>query len=190
MPKLSTASIAAGSILATIALLFFWVSGNYNSLVKGEAQVEKAWSGVETQYQRRLDLIDNLVSSVKGAQQQEVDVFGMIAQSRVRVANAGTTEEKVAATNDLETNIALLPRLQEAYPDLKSNQQMQSLMNQLTETEDGIAGKRDIYNETVTNYNIGVQRFPKNIFANMFGFEKAELFKSEKGSEKATKVEF
>lgn len=188
--KMSKPAITTGIVLSVIALFAFWFMGNYNSLVKSHAQVEQSWGSVEIQYQRRLDLIDNLVASAKGAQKQEIEVFGKIAESRVRVANAQTTDEKVQATNDLETNIALLPRLQEAYPDLKSNAQVQSLMNQLTETEDGIATKRDEYNKTATNYNVGVQRFPKNIFANMFGFKKAELYKADKGAEKATKVQF
>jgi len=187
---MTNASIVVGSILAIIALSAFWVAGNYNSLIQGKSQVEKAWASVETQYQRRLDLIDNLVASAKGAQKQEVEVFGKIAESRQRVQNANSVDEKVQATADLETNISLLPYLQEAYPDLKSNAQVQSLMNQLTETENGIASKRDNYNEVVTNYNVGVQRFPRSMFASLFGFEKATLFKSDTQASKASKIQF
>lgn len=187
---MTKSSIVVGSIMLFALLVGMWVMGNFNSLVGDRAKVDKAWASVETQYQRRLDLIDNLVESAKGAQKQEVEVFGKIAESRQRVVSAGTTEERVQATNDLETNIALLPRLQEAYPDLKSNNQVQALMNQLTATEDGISVKRDEYNAVVTKYNVAVQRFPKSMFASMFGFEQAKLFQADQGAEKGAKVKF
>jgi LemA protein len=169
---------------------FLWVSGNYNSLVTAENQVDKSWASVETQYQRRLDLVGNLVSSVKGAQKQEVEVFGKIAEARSRYLAASTPEEKVTAVNDIETNIALVPRLQEAYPDLKSNTQVTKLMDQLTGTENGIQAARDHFNDTANNYNTQIERFPKNLFAASFGFEQKELFKAKAGAENAPIVSF
>lgn len=187
---MSKTAITVGSILGIIALVGVWFAGNYNSLVTARNQVDNSWASVETQYQRRLDLIDNLVQSVKGAQKNEQVIFTAIAEARQRVATAGTIDDKVKATNDMETNIALLPRLQEAYPELKSNELMNKLMNELSGTENGIATKRDEFNKTATNYNTNIGRFPKNMFAKTFGFEKVSLFKSEKGAEKGAKVSF
>jgi LemA protein len=190
LPKVSSSSIVVGSILAFVANMGFWLMGNYNDIVKSKAEVDKAWASVETKYQRRLDLVDNLVASVKGAQKQEIAVFGLIADARKAYNDAGTTDEKAQAASNLETNIALLPRLQEAYPELKSNALVQSLMGELTSTENGIMGARDNFNSTATNYNVGITRFPKNLVASMFDFEKAKLFEAATGAEKATKVNF
>lgn len=167
-----------------------WLSGNYNSLVSSKNQVDKSWAMVESQYQRRFDLIDNLVESVKGSQKQELAVFGKIAEARTAYNNAGSTNDKAEALGNIETNIALIPRLQEAYPELKSNTQVTQLMNDLKSTEDGILVARNTFNTTATNYNTNIARFPKNVFANIFGFEKAQLFKSESGAEKGAKVKF
>jgi len=188
--KLTTPALFTLVFLVTVAFVFAWCVGNYNSLVTSKAQVEKSWSKVETRYQRRLDLIGNLVESVKGAQGQEQKVFGDIAKARSAYGNATNSADKAAAASSMETNIALIPRLQEAYPELKSNQQVTALMTQLAGTEDDILGARDEYNSTTTNYNVNIQSFPKSIFANWFGFTKQPLFKSEKGSEKAPKVKF
>lgn len=187
---MSKAAITTAFILGFFAIMAMWFSGNYNSLVTSRNQVEKSWSMVETQYQRRLDLIDNLVQSVKGAQKQEQEVFGKIAEARSRYLAASNDNDKAQAASDIETNIALIPRLQEAYPDLKSNAQVTKLMDELKGTEDVIQKARDTYNTTANNYNTGIQRFPKNIFAGMFGFEKKALFKSESGAEKGVKVSF
>ncbi len=178
--------ICAGSLL----LIGLWFSGNYNSLVVSRNQVDKAWATVETQYQRRMDLIDNLVASVKGSQGQEKAVFIAIAEARKQYASATTPDGKATAANALETNIALIPRLQEAYPELRSNDQVTRLINQLTSTEDGIQGARDGYNLVANNYNTNIQRFPKNMFAHTFGFTARTLFKSDSGAEKAPKVNF
>lgn len=189
--KLSPAAIKT---LIGLSVLFFvglWLSGNYNSLVGSKNAVEKSWASVETQYQRRLDLIGNLVESVKGGQKQELEVFSKIAEARKVYSSANASiNDKAAAASQMETNLALLPRLQEAYPDLKSNALVQSLMNDLRGTEDGITKSRDHFNSTATNYNTNIQRFPKNIFAKVFGFEKTNLFKADAGANKAPSVKF
>lgn len=187
---MSRTAIAVGIVLGVVAFIGFWIVGNYNSLVSSRNQVDKSWSMVENQYQRRLDLIDNLVESVKGAQGQEREVFIKIAEARTRYNSAVSDNDKAEAASNLETNIALLPRLQEAYPELKSNQQVQTLMTDLKGTEDGILKARDAYNATATNYNTNIERFPKNVFASTFGFEKRTLFKSDEGASKVTKVKF
>ena len=187
---MSKAAIVVGSILGFLLLGTLWVIGNYNSLVTANNAVDKAGSKIETQYQRRLDLVENLVETTKGGQKQELAVFGKIAEARSRVLSANGTDAKVAAINDMETNIALIPRLQEAYPDLKSFQQVQALFNQLASTEADILATRNAYNDVVTNFNNNIMTFPKNIFAKSFGFEKRNLFKSDVGAEKAVKVKF
>lgn len=187
---MSNAAIGAAVVLGGIALVGLWFAGNFNGLVASRNQVDKSWATVETQYQRRLDLIGNLVSSVKGAQKQEVAVFTAIADARKQYINAVGPSEKAAAANVLETNVSLIPRLQEAYPELKSNTQVTKLMDQLTGTEDGIQGSRDAYNKVANNYNTQIQSFPKMIFAKTFGFTPRALFKSQAGAETAPKVEF
>lgn len=188
--KLSKPAIVTGVILSVFALLVLIGIGNYNGLVSSRAAVDNSWGKVETQYQRRLDLIDNLVASVKGSQLQEQKVFGDIANARKQYSEAKTPDQQTQAASSLETNIALIPRLQEAYPELKSNQNVQALMGQLTGTEDGIRVARDEFNNTATNYNVQIQRFPKSIFAGMFSFEQRSLFKAASGAEKAPKVKF
>lgn len=179
-----------GGIIFVGFMFVVWIIGNYNSLVTSKAQLDKSWAMVETQYQKRFDLIDNLVESVKGGQKQELEVFAKIAEARKVYTGASSVNEKAAAVQNLETNIALLPRLQEAYPDLKSNQLMQQLMADMKETETGIQKARETFNTTATNYNLNIQRFPKSIFAKMFNFEKSSLFKSESGAEKGVKIKF
>lgn len=188
--KLSRPAIITGIVLGTVMLVFLWFTGNYNSLVGAKNQTDQSWSQVETQYQRRLDLVGNLVASTKGAQGQEREVFGKIAEARTQYNNATTSSDKAAAASSVETNVALIPRLQEAYPELKSNQQVQSLMNQLTGTEDGILAARDNYNKVATNYNTNIERFPKNVFANIFGFKPFALFKAKAAAANAPEVKF
>lgn len=183
-------AIFVGVLLGIGALGFLWFGGNYNSLVSSREQVNKSWAMVETQYQRRLDLIDNLVESVKGSQVQEQKVFGDIANARKGYAGANTSSQQADSAGKVESALARLLVITENYPELKSNENVKGLMYQLNATEDGIATKREAYNTTATNYNINIQRFPKNLFAKFFGFEKQALFKAEAGSEKAPKVKF
>lgn len=187
---MSKVAIGAAAVLGFLFLAVLWGVGNYNSLVTSRNQVEKSWSMVETQYQRRFDLIGNLVESVKGGQKQELEVLTKIADARKAYSSAGSINDKATAASQIETNVALLPRLQEAYPELKSNQLVQSLMTDLKGTEDGIVKARDTFNVTATNYNTNIQRFPKNLFAKSYGFEKQNLFKSDTEAAKATQVKF
>ena len=173
-------------------LLFFGLLfvGEYNSMVTARNNTDKAWSRVETQYQRRYDLIGNLVESVKGAQGQELAVFTAIAQARSNYANAQGTSNKAAAASQIETNLALVPRLQEAYPDLKSNTQVTSLMQQLTGTEDSVLAARNDYNDQANTYDTSIQRFPRNVFAGLFGFQPKTLFKADAAAAQAPQVKF
>jgi LemA protein len=185
-----TPMIAVGATLAIVGFLAIWVIGNLNSLVGMKEDVNESWGKVEVQYERRVSLIGNLVNSVKGSQVQEQKVFGDIANARKQYQSASDTNGKVAAANQIDTAISILPRLQEAYPELKSNENMQKLMAELAGTENQIAGVRDGYNKVATNYNKGIQKFPKSIFASMGGYERRELFKSKAGAENAPEVKF
>lgn len=182
-------AIKTAIILSLVAILAFWSIGNYNSLINANNQAENAWGSVETQYQRRLDLIDNLVEIVKGAQVQEQKVFGQLAEARSKYAGT-STNDKAEAAGQIETGLARLLVITENYPDLKSNQNVQSLQAELAKTEDGIAKARDSYNKATTNYNTNIQRFPKNLFANWFGFKARTLFKSDQGASKAPQIKF
>lgn len=191
--KMSKAQYWTLGVLAVVAILFFWVVGNFNSLVGMNEDVDNSWSKVETSYQRRYDLIGNLVESVKGSQLQEQTVFKSIADARKQYSDAGAKSDEngqAQAASKIETNVALIPRLQEAYPELKSNQNVQSLMGQLTGTEDGIATARNTYNDVVTNYNKGVQQFPKVVFASAFGYHERAQFKADSAATKAPTVNF
>lgn len=187
---LSPQAIKTLTILGVIFIIGLWFVGNYNSLVSSQIAVEKSWAQIETQYQRRFDLIGNLVESVKGGQKQELAVFSKIADARKQYSSASSINDKAAAISSIETNVALIPRLQEAYPELKSNGLVVSLMSDLKSTEDAIATKRDAYNNTATNYNKNIRSFPKNLFAHIFGFEPSTLFKSVDNANKAVEVKF
>lgn len=189
---MSKPAIITGVVLAIILVIVMWVIGNYNSLVSSQIEVEKSWSMIETQYQRRMDIVDNLVNIAKGDQTQELAVIKEIVDAR-KIYNAPTSSdnEKVSAASSIENNtVALVQRLQEAYPDRKSNQLMQTLMSDLKGTEDGILKARNDYNTTAAKYNKVIRRLPNNIFANSFGFSVKTLFKAETGADKATKVSF
>lgn len=168
-------------------LLFMWVSGSYNGFVSGEESVKTAWSQVETQYQRRFDLVPGLVEAVRASLKQEQAVFGEIAEARGRYASGKSPEEKVAAANQLESSIARLLVIVENYPVLQSNATVQGFMAQLEGTENRVSVSRERYNESVESYNVMVRRFPGNIMAGIFNFSAKTRFESEKGAEKAVK---
>lgn len=191
--KMSKAAIVTAIVLGVIGVFFLWIVGNFNSLVTMNEDVDNSWSKVETTYQRRFDLIGNLVESVKGSQLQEQEVFKAIANARSQYQAAqqsGNENAQAQAASSVETNLALVPRLQEAYPELKSNQNVQNLMKELTGTEDGIATARNTYNDVVTNYNKGVQSFPKVIFASLFGYKERAQFKANAAAATAPTVNF
>lgn len=176
--KLSKPAIVTGVFLAVLLFVGLWFSGNYNSLVTAHNAVDNSKAKIDTELTRRYDLIDNIVSAVEGSQAQESEVFGKIAEARKVGGNASDPEKQAEANNTIDTQIALLPRLQEAYPELKSNDQVTRLIGELQGTNNTIRDARNFYNDTVTNYNNNITSFPKNIFAGIFGFEKAKLFEA------------
>jgi LemA protein len=167
-------------IIVVLVVLFGWAK--YNTLVKGNIAVDTQWAQVESQYQRRFDLIPNLVNSVKGAMKQEQSVFDAIAQARTQYAGATTPESRAEAANQVEGSLARLLVVMENYPQLKSIDTVQSLMAELAGTENRVAVERMRYNDTVASYNANVQMFPGNLIAGMFGFHARTLFQAQEGA--------
>ena len=182
-----------------IVILVIWAISGYNGMVKMDEQVQNKWANVETQYQRRADLIPNLVSTVKGYAKHEQQTLEDVVKARseatqVKVDAENLTPEKLAAFQKAQSGVSsALGRLlavAENYPDLKANQNFLELQSQLEGTENRITVARKDFNDAAKSYNQSIRQFPKNILAGMFGFEKKSYFEAEAGSEKAPKVEF
>ena len=179
-------------ILALIALVAF---GQYigvrNTLVTKNEAVKASWSQVDIALQRRADLIPNLVETVKGYATQEQTVFGDIAKARSQLLGASTPAEKIAANNQLDGLVVKVLALQEAYPQLKSNENFMRLQDELAGTENRIAVERKRYNDTLQDYNTYVQQFPASLFASWAGFKANDAyFKAAEGSREVPKVNF
>lgn len=186
-------------ILAVVAVLVIWGVTGYNGLVKMEENVDTSWANVETQYQRRLDLIPNLVSTVKGYAAHEQETLSSVIEARSRATQVtvdpkNLTPEKMAefqkAQGDVSNALSRLLVVRENYPDLKASQQFIELQAQLEGTENRIAVARKNFNDTANQYNKGIRLFPKNILAGMFGFDKKPYFAADQGASSAPKVEF
>ena len=182
-----------------LVVIVLWAIGGYNGMVKMDEQVQNSWANVETQYQRRADLIPNLVSTVKGYAKHEQQTLEEVVKARseatqLKVDAENLTPEKLAAFQKAQSGVSsALGRLlavAENYPDLKANQNFLELQSQLEGTENRITVARKDFNDTAKSYNQAIRQFPKNILAGLFGFEKKSYFEAEAGSEKAPKVEF
>jgi LemA protein len=179
--------------LAVLLLAVAAVSGSgcsYNRFVTQEEAIKTQWAQVENQLQRRNDLIPNLVETVKGVAQQEKDVFGRIADSRARLAGAQTPEQQMQAANEQSAALARLLVVVENYPQLRSNDQFQRLMDSLEGTENRLAVERMRYNERIQEYNTARRRFPSNITAGIFGFKEYPLFDAPAEAEALPRVNF
>ena len=177
-------------VLFALALIGMYIFGIYNKFVVANETVENQWAQVETQYQRRYDLIPNLVESVKGMMQQEQEIFQSLAEARTRYGNASSVEERVEATNQVESALGRLLVVMENYPELKSAENVQTLMAQLEGTENRISVERKRFNDGVAQFNMMIKQFPGKFFASIFGFEEKAYFQSAAGAEEAPKVEF
>ena len=177
-------------LFLVLVVPFFFLKGTYNSLVTMDEEVKAAWAQVENQLQRRYDLIPNLVETVKGFAAQEKEVFIKVTEARSRVAGAGSVGEKIEANNQLSSALSRLLVVVERYPELKSNTNFIRLQDELAGTENRIAVERRRYNEAVKTFNIRIRRFPTNLIAGMFGFEKAAFFEVPKERQEAPKVKF
>lgn len=176
-------------IAGLLALVAIFVGARYNSLVKQNEGVDAQWAQVQSQYQRRFDLIPNLVNSVKGVMNQEQTVFDNIAKARTQYAGAQTTDEKAAAASQVESAFGRLLVIMENYPQLRSVETVQSLMAELSGTENRIAVERQRYNEMVRDYNVAVKTFPGSIFAGMFGFDARTMFEASTAAQTAPEVQ-
>lgn len=165
-----------------LVLVLLYGLAKYNGLVKANIAVDQQWAQVESQYQRRFDLIPNLVNSVKGAMSQEQTVFNAIAEARTKYAGATTPEAQAQAAGQVEGSLARLLVVMENYPQLKSIDAVQGLMAELAGTENRVAVERMRYNDMVASYNIGVKTFPGSLIAGMFGFDARTLFEATEGS--------
>ncbi len=188
--KLSKPAITTGIVLVVVLFTGLWLSGNYNDLNRSRNQLNNSRARIDTAVQKRYETVDNIVASVKGSQVQEQKVFGAIANARKQGSSSGSTEGQAAANAQIDTQIALLPRLQEAYPELNSNDQMSKLIKELQDISVEVRDARNNYNDTATNYNTNVTSFPKNIFAGLFHFQSAQLYKADAAAQKNPKVDF
>lgn len=177
-------------VIAVILLISIPVIGSYNSLVNLEQTVNNAESNIDTQLQRRSDLIPNLVNTVKGYASQEKDIFTDIANARSKLSGATTVQDQANADSELSNALSRLLVVVERYPDLKSNQNFKDLSIQLEGTENRIAVARQDYNTAVTSYNTKRRRFPTTIIASIFGFEEKPLYKASAGANDVPSVDF
>lgn len=194
-----TATIVLIVLVALLLILGVGACSTYNKMVTLEEGVEQSWGEVETQYQRRADLIPNLVNTVKGYAAHEASTFEKVTEARAKATSItlnvdDLTEENLAkyqqAQNELSSALKSLLAVSEAYPDLKASQNFEDLQAQLEGTENRIATARGRYTEKVRDYNITIRRFPATIFAGMFGFTPKPQFKADEGAQNAPKVEF
>lgn len=187
------------AIVAVVAIIAIWAISGYNSLVGMDENVSNQWANVETQYQRRADLIPNLVNTVKGYAAHEKETLeGVIAArsqaTQIKVAPTDLTPERLAeyqkAQGQLATALGKLLAITENYPDLKANQNFLELQAQLEGTENRINVARKNFNDAAKAYNTAIRRFPKNILAGMFGFDKRAYFEAVEGAEQVPQVQF
>ena len=178
--------------LVVLVVIFLWVA--YNSLVTLKIRVDEAWSDITVQLKRRLDLIPNLVETVKGYAAHESGVFEKVTEARANALNAQGVKESAAAENQFEGALKSLFAVAEAYPDLKASQNFIELQQELVDTEDKIQASRRFYNGGVRDLNTKIQKFPSNVIAGMFGFKNREFYQlddaEQKVAEKPVDVKF
>lgn len=177
-------------ILLLVVGFGLWTWAGFNALVVANESVDAAWAQVETQYQRRVDLIPNLVATVRGAADFEQDTFTAVTEARSAWQSAGSQEARIAAANQLEGALARLLVTVEAYPQLQATQAFRDLLTQLEGTENRIGTARRDYNEAVRAYNLRVRRFPGLLLARLFGYGPRTFFEAAEGSETAPSVTF
>ena len=191
--------IVLGALCAIALIVGLWLMSSYNGLVAKQVEVDKAWANVETVYQRRSDLIPNLVNTVKGYAAHESETLEAVTAARTKATSmtidpsTATPEQMeawMAAQDGVTSALGRLIAISENYPDLKANQNFLALQTQLEGTENRISVERSRFNEMVGEYNTQLRRFPTNIVASMFGFEQRPMFEAQAGAEVAPVVEF
>ena len=177
-------------IVVIVLLLGMVIGGRYNSLVSKEEAVDSALADISVQLERRADLVPNLVNTVKGYASHESEVIDKVTTAREKLAGAKTVDEMSSANNELTTALNNLFVIVENYPDLKSNENFINLQDELAGTENRIAVSRKDYNDAVNSYNASIKKFPTNILANLFGFDKKEYFETSEGKDEVPEVSF
>lgn len=186
-------------VIAVLVIIVGYGMTSYNSLVSQDEKVGAAWSNVENQYQRRADLIPNLVNTVKGYASHEKETFEAVTNARTKATQTTVDIDQLTpetmkayqqAQGEVGSALSRLLAITEAYPELKANENFKELQAQLEGTENRISVERRNFNETAQAYNTAIRRFPKNIVAGLFGFEKRPYFEAEEGAEKAPEVKF
>ena len=187
------------SIVAVLGMMGVWAVSRYNTFVTMQENVTNAWGQVENQYQRRADLVPNLVATVKGYASHEQSTFTAVVEARAKATGvtidpSHATEEQLAqfqaSQGELSQALGRLMAIAESYPELQANESFRQLADQLEGTENRIAYARNVFNDCAKEYNAAIHRFPGNIIAGMFGFERKAYFEAEAGAEKAPRVEF
>lgn len=190
---MSTGTKVAIGIGVLLVIILLWFVGAYNGLVNRQTAVDSMWGNVQADYQRRMDLVPNLVNTVKGYAAHEEGLFTEITELRSRwqeAAGKGDVNNAISAAQGMEGALSRLLVVVENYPDLKASQNFLALQDQLEGTENRIAFSRKKYNEAVQDYNAATRRLPTNIIAGMFGFGPRQFFEAQAGAEKAPTVSF
>lgn len=177
------------AILIIIGVLVLWIVLIYNSLVRLRVQIKNAWSQIEVQLKRRYDLIPNLVNAVKGYMKYEQETLAKVMEARAKAVSASGPAEKAVAEGELSGLLSRLFALVENYPELKANQNVLNLQEQLTTTENQVAFARQYYNDSVMRYNTKIQIFPSNIIASIFNFTLSEFFEAPAAERRVPKVD-
>lgn len=187
------------AIIVAVVLVALWTVSAYNGMVVAEEEATTSFANLQSTYQRRADLIPNLVETVKGYASHEKETLEGVVAARskatsINIDPENMTPEKMkqyqAAQGELSTALGRLIAIQENYPELKANENFRDLQVQLEGTENRINQARNTYNQTVQNYNVKIRRFPNSLFAGLFGFDKMQKFEAEEGAEKAPQVKF
>jgi len=194
-----TRNVALLVILALILILGVWGCSGYNGVINQDENVKKAWSNVNTEYQKRADLVDNLVNTVKGAANFEKETLTKLVEARAKATSVNFTADQLTPENiakfqeaqgQMTGALSRLLAVVENYPDLKANKNFLQLQGQLEGIENEVRNSRRTFNEAINTYNVKVRSFPMNMLAGIFGFKAKEGFKAEEGAEKAPKVQF
>lgn len=184
----NTGKIILIVIAAIIVLAFFWVVSAYNGLVKSQENVNEKWANVQADYQRRFDLIPNLVATVKAYSNYEGQLLTAVTAARSAWTQASTNQQQMQAAGQLDSTLSRLLVVLENYPNLKANENYLSLQDELAGTENRIKYSRTEFNNAVKAYNIKLRTFPTNTIAGMFGFTSRDMFESTSGAEQAPNV--
>lgn len=194
-----TRNVALLVVLGLFLMLGVWGCNGYNGVIKQDESVKKAWNNVNTEYQKRGDLVDNLVNTVKGAANFEKETLTGLVEARAKATSVNFTADQLtpeniakfqAAQGQMTGALSRLLAVVENYPDLKANQNFTKLQGQLEGIENDVRNSRKVFNDAINTYNVKVRSFPMNLLAGMFGFSSKEGFKADEGAEKAPKVKF